>query len=435
MSGEGRPPLRRFLTGHRDLGLVLSAGLISATGDWILATGLAYAVYALTGSTIASAAAVTATFAPQVLLSPVAGVFVDRWDRKRTMVATNLLMALGLVPLAAVHDRHQLWIVVAVLVWEGAVRQFFGPAEQALLPRLVADRELVTANALAGQSRDIARLVGAGAGGVVAAAGGVRALALADGVSFLIAAVLIVLVRTDGRVATRRVEKRVAAVFGEMAEGLRLAMGEPVLRILMVFVLITSVGEGIMGTLFAPFVRQVLHGDSRAYGVVVAAQAIGGIVGGLAAASFGARLDPVRVLTAGALVFGVGDLVIFLYPLGYPAVWPAVVAIIVVGVPGALMTAGFLTLFQRHTADEFRGRAFGALVGVEGVCQLAATFLAGYLGEAVGIVPVLAFQGVGYCLAGVYVWVAVRRSAADFGVDNRPHVLESSAGHVGIRTG
>lgn len=433
MKRERDPKPNRFPQGRRDLALVLTAGLVSATGDWILATGLTYAVYALTGSTVASAAAVMATFAPQVLLSPVAGVLADRWDRKRTMVVTNLLMAAGLPPLMLVHNRHGLWIVVAVLVFQGAVRQFFAPAEQALLPRLVGDGDLVAANALAGQSRDIARLLGAGAGGVIAASGGIGALAIADTVSFLAAALLVVLIRTDGRVA-RTAGKHASAIFGQMTEGLRISLQERVLRILVVFILLTSIGEGVMGTLFAPFVREVLHGSSRAYGTIVAAQAIGGIVGGLVAAGLGERHPPVRLLTIGALIFGVGDLSIFLYPLGYIAVWPAVVGIILVGVPGALMTAGLLTIFQRHTADEYRGRVFGALVAVQGVCQLVATFVAGFAAESVGIVPVLAFQGICYLVAGVVVLIAVRdgrdRRGGGDDSDNGPHASTSPAsGH------
>ena len=93
----------RMLTGRRDLRLVLSAGIISLTGDWILLIGLIYRVYAVTGSTVASALTIASSFAPQVLLGAVAGVFADRWDRKRTMIAADLLLAAGLLPLLLVR--------------------------------------------------------------------------------------------------------------------------------------------------------------------------------------------------------------------------------------------------------------------------------------------------------------------------------------------
>ena len=124
----------RMLAGRRDLRLVLSAGIISMTGDWILTIGLIYKVYAVTGSTVASALAMASAFAPQVLLGAVAGVFADRWDRKRTMIAANLLLAAGLLPLLLVQGAAQVWIVFAVMFWEGAVQQFFSPPRRPWCP-------------------------------------------------------------------------------------------------------------------------------------------------------------------------------------------------------------------------------------------------------------------------------------------------------------
>src|SRR4051794_275588 len=155
----------RLLHRHRDLRLLLSAGLVSLGGDWVLGVGLAYSVYALTGSTLASAATLLSSFLPQVLVGSIAGVFVDRWDRKRTMVVANLVLAVGLLPLLLVHGADRIWLVYAVLAGESVVEVFFAPAEQALLPRVVPDSDLVAANGLNGQVQNLARLMGSGVGG------------------------------------------------------------------------------------------------------------------------------------------------------------------------------------------------------------------------------------------------------------------------------
>src|SRR4051812_47930399 len=147
------------------------------TGDWVLHIGLAYLVYDLTGSTVASGATLLAAFAPAVLLGSVAGVLVDRWDRRRTMVVANLAQAVGLLPLLAV-DARRVWIVYAVALYQSCAEQFFVPAEQALVPALVPPDDLLPANAVNGQARDVARLVGSSAGGVLAAWGGFAAIAL-----------------------------------------------------------------------------------------------------------------------------------------------------------------------------------------------------------------------------------------------------------------
>jgi Na+/melibiose symporter-like transporter len=393
---------------YRDVRRLLAAGLISTTGDWILRVGLVYRVYVLTGSTVVSAFLLLASFVPQVLLGSFAGVFVDRWDRRRTMVVSNLLLAAGLLPLLAVSTAGRVWVVYAVLAFEGSVQQFFTPAEQALLPCIVDEDHLLTTNALNAQTRDLSRLLGGAVGGVVVVAGGIVALTLIDVASFLGSAYLI------GRIAAATVEPDVAggtepaALLAEWREGVRVSIHHRVLRVIGVFLLVTSLGEGIMGTLFAPFVRTVLHGSGQAYGVIVSIQAVGGITGGLVAAGLGDRVRASRLFGWGAVCFGAIDLAMFLYPLVFVSVWPAAVCMLVVGMPGALTLAGAMTLLQRNASDTHRGRVFGALGAVEGVAVVVGTLAAGFIAESIGIIPVLAVQGGGYLLAGLYVVVALR---------------------------
>jgi Na+/melibiose symporter-like transporter len=398
---------------QRDVRRLLAAGLISTTGDWILRVGLVYRVYVLTGSTVVSAFLLLASFLPQVLLGSFAGVFVDRWDRKRTMVVSNLLLAAGLLPLLAVSTASRVWIVYAVLAWEGCVQQFFTPAEQALLPCLVDDEHLVTTNALNGQTQDLSRLLGGAIGGVVVVAGGIVALTLIDVASFLVSAYLIARIGvSEAEAEAEAVEPDVgrlpATLLAEWRDGLRVTTHQRVLRIIGVFLLVTSLGEGIMGTLFAPFVRTVLHGSGQEYGVIVSIQAVGGIAGGLVAAGLGNRVRASRLFGWGAVCFGAIDLAMFLYPLLFVSVWPAAVCMLVVGMPGALTLAGAMTLLQRNAGDSHRGRVFGALGAVEGVAVVLGTLAAGFLAESIGIIPVLAAQGGGYLLAGLYVVVALR---------------------------
>jgi Na+/melibiose symporter-like transporter len=408
----------RLLRSARDLRFLLGAGLVSMTGDWLLGVGLAYSVYALTGSTLASAAALLSSFVPQVVVGSVAGVFVDRWDRKRTMVVANLVLAVGLLPLLLVSGAQQVWLVYVVLAAESVMEVFFAPAEQAMLPRVVPDADLVAANGLNGQARNLARLIGSGLGGVTAAVGGITAIAAADAATFLLAAFLVSLIRTDGRAAARPsddatdvVRGRVAGLVDEWRAGLRATWRSPVIRMLLVFTLITSTGEGIMGTLFAPYVRQVLHGGAEVYGLISGVQAIGGIIGGFLVASLADRWSPVVMLGVGAVAFGLVDLAIFLYPLLLVSPWPAAAGMIVVGLPGAVTVAGLQTLFQRHTVDAERGRVFALGSLASSVTVVIGSLGAGLLGGSVGIMPVLAVQGVGYVVAGLLMLAALDRSA------------------------
>ncbi|WP_432888363.1 MFS transporter [Kribbella sp. CA-245084] len=394
------------LARQRDYRLMLSAGLISLIGDWLLRTGLAFQVYVLTGSTLASGGLLLASFLPAVLLGSLAGVFVDRWNQRTTMIVTNVLNAVVLLPLIAVNDESKIWIVYGVVLAQSCLQQFFQPAEQSLVPVLVNDEQLVTANALNSQIRDLARLIGAALGGVLAAAGGLTLLALGDAATFLIAVVLVARMR-HRQVRPENPERTAGGAIKrlkeEWTEGLRLCVAGPAIRLFFVFCMVTGVGEGIMSTLFAPFVSSQIGGDGKVYGLIVSSQAVGGIVGGLVAAAIGSRWPAARLWGIGALAFGLIDITLFLYPLASDSVIPAFVCMIVVGLPGALTIAGMMTVFQNLTVDGTRGRIYGAVGAAESVAVLIGITAAGFLGDAVGIIPVLVFQGLGYVVGGLVV--------------------------------
>lgn len=400
-----------LLATGRDYRLLVSANVVSSTGDWILRTGLAFQIYVLTGSTVASATAVLAALLPQVVFGSFAGVLVDRWDRRRTVIATNVLLGVCLLPLLAVHGPGQVWIVYAVLAAQSCLALLFSTAEAALVPALVADRDLVTANALNAQARDVARLAGAALGGVLAGFGGLTLLTVADVATFAVAAALLAL--TGRRARPVPVSGPARRLVREWAEGLRIAVSTRALRTIMMFTVITGAGEAVMSTLMAPFVHDVLRGDARTYGVIMSAQAVGGIAGGALTTVFGHRFAPRRLLGWGAVAFGLLDLVLFLYPLLVASVWPAVVIMAVVGLPGALTVAGLMTVFQTATGDDHRGRVFAAMVAVGSAAMLVATAAAGTLAERLGVVAVIAVQGAGFCVAGVLVLVLLPRTPAD----------------------
>ena len=204
-------------------------------------------------------------------------------------------------------------------------------------------------------------------------------------------------------------------------------MSSRVLRVIAGFTLVTTVGEGIMGTLFAPFVHDAVHADASVYGLIVSAQAVGGIIGGLVAAAAGDRFRPERLFGWGAAWFGAVDLVLFLYPLAYPVAWPAVVCMLVVGIPGAFSRAGSTTLVQRATQDSHRGRLFGALGTLQAFAVVVGLVCAGFLGEAVGVIPILAIQGAGYLLAGLVVLAVLRPPAREL---PGPAIVEADAGSL-----
>lgn len=398
---------------HRDYRLLVAAGLVSAVGDYLLAVGLVYLVYVLTGSTLASAGLLVVSVLPQVVLASAAGVLVDRWDRRRTLAVTLLLQVAVLAPLLAATDASRIWLLYAVAGGQSLLEQLSTPAEQSLVPHLVPEEALVSANAVNGQARNVARLVGSGAGGLVAAWGGLPALAVVDAVTFLLASALVLAISpsVSRRPAPDPLAAAAAPWWREWRAGLHLAVASRSLRILLMFGFLTAIGEGVMGTLFAPFVRDLLHGGARAYGLVTGIQAVGGIAGGLVVAAVGERFRPARLLALCSVLFGLVDLLIFLSPLVSSGVLPAVVLMAVVGIPGAGVSAAFTTLLQSGTHDDYRGRVFGTLLGLQSAGVLGGSLVAGWLGGRgdAALVATISWQGVGYLLMGVVVAATLAR--------------------------
>jgi MFS family permease len=360
---------------------------------------------------------------PAIVLGSVAGVFVDRWDRKRTMVVANILLSVALLPLLLVRSADQVWIVYAVSAVESVLEQFVGPAQNALIPTLVTEERLVAANSLNSLSSNLARLGGPALGGVVAAVWGLWGIVLGDAISFALAALLIagISARHARRADVPPPEagpgkhgKPLSRLLGEWADGMRTILGERVLVVLFLALAITNLGEGVFGTLYPIFVNRVLHGVALQIGELMSAQAVGGLLGGVAAGWIGERLLSRRLIGISAICFGAIDLVV----VNAPALLPgALVALapqwqvpiftfeiglfVAVGIPGIWMSTGGLSLLQASAPDAYRGRVFGVLGAVFALLNVAGIVAASTLTDRLGVVTMLNIQGSGYIAAGV----------------------------------
>ena len=394
---------------RRDFALVWTASLISATGDWVLFIGLPIYVYQLTGSTLATSAMFVAELVPQIALGSVAGVFVDRWDRKRTMVVANLLLTVAVLPLAFVRSADLVWIVYVVGFTESLLARFLRPAEAAMLPRLVEKRDLVAANSLGAFAANTARLVGPTVGGIVAGLYGLGAVAAVDSATFLIAAALVTLVRTSGapdRAGIVDVSAvaagRLRAFWREWVDGLSLVTRSRTIRVLFGLAALSSLGEGSFGVLFVVWVNRVIGGTALELGWFMTAQAVGGLVGGLVIVRITRGMSPRQVLGVASVAFGLLDALLFVSPLIRPEIVVSLVVIGIVGIAGVAFMAGFNAILQTSVDDAYRGRVFGAIFATMAVLRLASTVIAGVLGGIVSPIPLLiAMQSGSYVVLGL----------------------------------
>jgi MFS family permease len=386
---------------RRDFGLLWAGGLISETGDWFLLVGLPVWVYQVTGSSLVTATVFLVGLLPSLVVGPLAGVLVDRWDRRRTLVAVSLAQAAFLLPLLAVDGRDRLWVVYLVMAVEAALGQLNDPARNALVPSLVSHDDLVGANALIGLTSNLARLVGSPLGGVLVEVAGLPGLVIGDAVSFLLGAALLALVRSspDER---REVSTAPAVGFvGEWVDGLRVTVRDHGLRWGLVVNAMAAVAQGIFTVLFVVFVARELGGDGGQVGLLRGVQAIGGLLGGVVVVGVARRLEPGRLLGSSLLVFALVDLAIWNGPVVTTAGWLYLGLFVAAGIPGVGVLTGLTALVQERAGDAYLGRVFATYYGSFNGLMALGMLAAGLLADTVGVVAVLNGQAALYLLAGM----------------------------------
>jgi MFS family permease len=394
---------------RRDFSLLWLAGLVSMAGDWVLMTALPYVVYVQTGSVLATAGMVAAELAPSILLSSFAGVFVDRWDRRRLLVVTNLLQALTVTALLLVGDGS-LWVVYVVAAAQSAVASFSQPAESALLPSLVPAEELVPANALNVLNNRIGRLVGTPLGAVLLGLGGLEMVVVVDALSFVGAAALVAAMTVSGprsgadRPAIGEAETAFARFWAEWVEGLRIVRDDRTIAMLFVVFGLMTFGGTMLDPLFVPWVRDVLGQGVWAVALLMTTSSLAGIAGSLVVGSLGTRI-PARALIGWSSVLA-GLLLIAKFNI--PVVWVAVALSALGGVTAVASSVGVETLAQERTPEDVRGRVFGSLQATIWLMSLLGAVVGGVVGEALGVLPALDLASVLVGVSGVVALVLGR---------------------------
>ncbi len=421
------------------------AGLISQAGDWVLLIGLPIYVYILTRSLLATSITFAAGIIPQIILGSVAGVFVDRWNRRRTLVVANLLLALALAPLVLVRTPDHVWIVYIVIFAETCFEQFTVPAQNALLPALVTGEQLVSANALNSLSSNLSRLIGPALGGIIAGFFGLNGIVVVDAISFLLATLVLLGIPASvaGVVSSAKAiaaGSPLANLRREWADGLRLLFSSQTLWVLVATFAISALGEGVFGVLYPVFVYQALHGGALQIGELMSAQAVGGLLGGVLAGWLGQRLLSRWSIGLNWLAFGVISIAIYGAPawlamagITYPVLWVEIGLFVAVGIPGVGVLTGSQSRLQASAPEAFLGRIFGILGTAMGAFMLVGTLVAGTVSNTLGVIPVLNIQAAGKLLAGVLTLALLPRMMhprANVAADEAAEEEPSAAGSV-----
>jgi MFS family permease len=388
------------------------AGLLSEVGDWMLLIALPVFVLQLTGSPLVTATVFVLELVPTVVVGPLAGVLVDRWDRWRLITAVAVAQGVCLLPLLAVDSPSRLWVVYVVVVVESALGTVIEPARTAAAATLVPDEGLLAVNGLFGVLSSVARLVGGPLGGLVLGFWGLHGVVLADAATFA-AAALVLAVRRRPRPGSARLAPGGSApapgLLRDWRAGLALVTGLPVLRRAMAVVVCMGAAQGAFVVLFVLFVVRDLGGSEADVGLLRGVQAIGGLAAGALLGLFG-RMQARRLTALSLAAFGLLSLATWNAPAVTTALGWYVGLFIAVGLPGLGAMTGLLTVLQRAVADTDRGRVLSTFFALYGGAQAAGMLVAGLFGTGAGLTVALQVQAGLYLLAAV---LAVRLRAPE----------------------
>ena len=246
---------------QRNFALLWTAGLISLAGDWAFYAAMPIFILDRTGSAFQSGLVWAAIALPGILIGPAAGVYVDRLDRRRIMLFGNLAQAVAASVLLIGGESLGVWLAMAVLLVQASLYAVYSPAESALLPTVVDEEHLATANALNSLNDNIARIAGPLIGALLYAWLGIRGIALANMVSFLGAALLVSMVALAATTSRRLPEGQPAGretFWRSLRTGAAVVWHTRTLRALFLINVFIGIADGPLTAMLAPFVRQTL---------------------------------------------------------------------------------------------------------------------------------------------------------------------------------
>ena len=393
---------------QRNFALLFTGAVISQAGDLILFVALPFWIYRLTGSVAATGANFLALTVPRLLLSPVAGVFVDRWDRRRVMIVADLLRAAIVGGMLLVRSADMVWLIIALAFLESCVSRFFFPARTAALPLIVGRERLLQANATMSFGEATAQLGGPALGGVLVALWGPHGAIAVDALSYLVSAVLIALIAMPHRsdeppqaadhapAARRAPGEALRSVWRELLEGAAVVRARPPLRMLFTSQAIFALGNGITNVLVVVVVSDIWHAGARELGWFMSAMGIGALLGGPTAAAVTDRLSARSLLAFGGILAGT----ILFVSVDQPSVYVAIGLNTVVGVLNVWLSVGMGTLLQLASDDRNRGRVSSLLMTVGGGGSLLSALLTSAVTGVVGVRPVISLGALLFVAGG-----------------------------------
>jgi MFS family permease len=399
MESSGSKSYLTLLKTNRPFRNLWYGQVISELGDWLNTIAIYSLILQLSGSGMAVATAMMAKLLPIFFVSPIAGVLIDRISRKRVMIASDVLRFIIVLGFLLVDDAGDLWLVYTLVVLEISMAGFFEPARSAIIPALIARKDLVTANALSGSTWSVMLAFGAAVGGLVVGLFGIQTAFILDAFTFLLSAWFISRIPKQLEKSNDERNKQNQGGYTNFIEGMRYLFAEPIILGLSLLKTGLAISGGIM-TLIPLYAHQLFASPSAislGIGVMYSARGVGAAIGPvLVRKVFG---DSSRVLQ---IAIGAG---FFLGAISYTFMVQSDSLL------GASMAVGCATLFgsivwvyssaliHMEADDGFLGRIFSTEMGILTLVMGVSNWAVGFAVDRLG----LSLDAVVFWMAGLFV--------------------------------
>jgi MFS transporter, DHA3 family, macrolide efflux protein len=389
--GPGRSPSYRRVLSNRPFFGLWTAQLVSQSGDFIFEVALLWLVLKLTGSPFAVALIVTGFILPGVVLGPFLGVYVDRWNRRRTLIATNVVQGLVVAALSGlvIAGREDMSALFAIALMLGAGATLVRNATNAYVPSVVPVADLPPANSLLSLSGSMNQIVGLSLGGVFVALLGVDLPIEYDAVSFFAAALILLAIRPQQAATVTPAPVGPNAFRTEFAEGLAfIRRNRFMLELIVIGVIVNFFGNGLFA-LLAPYAAFVLHGGPAVYGSLGASVAAGALAGAVVIGRVESRTSAGRYIFVGGV--GIGLSILLLGLVG--SLPPALALMVGLGVTLSVTNIPISVVMQAKIPGQLLGRVGGTFGALIMATAPAGPLFAGWLAQTLSVGDVFVIFG------------------------------------------
>lgn len=382
---------------NRDFALLWAGQSISFIGDalldftlalWIafdIGRGQSWAPLAVSGVMISSSVGT-------LLIGPLAGVFVDRWDKRRTMLrffiiqgvlTAALLLIADVMPLPFFPGGHpplavQLVTLYAVVLLVYGSAQFTRPARTALIGDLVAEAHLPQASGLVEMMINLSLIIGFGIAPVLFVPFGIGFALIADAASFILAYVLILGVKAPPAARSVQAGER-GNVRREFVAGIHFSLGNIVIRTMLIVYTVVLFGSGAINALLVFFISQDLHAPKEAIGIFPIVLGLGLLVGSILGGALAKRVGLTRLFWLAIVMLGIAAIALS----RQTSLMPGLVCGFLVGVPNGIMNVALMPLVLHVAPREMVGRVMAVLEPTMMVAQIASIAVFGTLASTV----------------------------------------------------